>query len=51
VNGRDLDVLADLLASGLLSPAVETAFALNDVPATIAHLSTGRARGKAALTM
>ncbi len=50
-NARDLEVLAGLIRSGRLSPAVDTTYALADAPAAVERLSAGRARGKIALTV
>lgn len=50
-NAGDLAVLADMAACGSLLPAVETTFSLADAPAAIAHVSSGHARGKVALTV
>ena len=50
-NAGDLAVLADMAACGSLLPAVQTTFSLADAPAAIAHVSSGHARGKVALTV
>jgi NADPH:quinone reductase-like Zn-dependent oxidoreductase len=51
VKRRDLAVLADLVESGRLVPTVQTTYPLGDAPAAIEHVSTGRARGKVAVTI
>lgn len=50
-NGGDLAVLADMVTDGRLRAAVEATFPLADAPAAIEHVSSGRARGKVALTV
>lgn len=48
-NGDDLRVLAELLESGRVHPALDRTFPLQDTAAAIDHLLTGRARGKIAI--
>ncbi|MFD3443548.1 NAD(P)-dependent alcohol dehydrogenase [Microbacteriaceae bacterium 4G12] len=50
-NAADLRVLADLVRSGAVMPAVDRAFPLEDAPAAIGYLLAGRARGKVVLTV
>jgi NADPH:quinone reductase-like Zn-dependent oxidoreductase len=45
-NRRDLETLADLLASGRIAPFVGRTFPLDATAAAIAHLRDGQARGK-----
>jgi NADPH:quinone reductase-like Zn-dependent oxidoreductase len=45
-NASDLAVLAELVGSGRLTPAVERTFPLSDAPAAIRHMTEGRVRGK-----
>lgn len=42
--------LKDLLAAGELTPAIDRAFSLGDVPAAITYLREGRVRGKIVVT-
>ena len=50
-NGRDLAVLRDLVVSGRVRPVVDTTYPLGDAGAAVQHVSSGRARGKVALTI
>jgi len=42
----DLEILADMLASGRLTPVIDRRFALDDIAEAIRYSETGRARGK-----
>jgi Zinc-binding dehydrogenase len=46
-----LGVLAALAEAGELTPAVDRTFPLSEVPAAIAYLVAGRARGKVVITI
>jgi len=48
-NGEDLQVLADLLATGELRTIVDTTYSFDDVGAAMEHLGAGHARGKVVL--
>ena len=50
-NATDLDVLRDLIEAGKLTPLVDRAFVLGEVPAAIRHLLNGHARGKIIVTI
>ena len=49
-NSEDLGVVRDLVESGKVTPAVERAYSLSDVPAAIVYMSEGHARGKVVIT-
>ena len=42
----DMTILADLMRAGKLTPVIDRRYPLSEVPAAIAYLETGRARGK-----
>jgi len=46
LNPEDMGVLRDLLAAGKLKPVIDRRYTLPEVPAAIAYLEEGRARGK-----
>lgn len=46
LNQADLQFLADLIAQGKLTSVIDRRFRLDEVPAAIDHLETGRVRGK-----
>lgn len=45
-NAADLAALADLLASGTVTPAVDRTFPLHETAAAVRYMTDGRARGK-----
>jgi len=45
-NAPDLIALREIIEAGMLSPAVDRTYPLDDVPAAIRHLLDGQARGK-----
>jgi NADPH:quinone reductase-like Zn-dependent oxidoreductase len=45
-NAEDLVVLAGLIESGQVTPAVDRTFPLADAAAAVTYMSEGRARGK-----
>ena len=49
-NSADLNVVRDLVESGKVTPAIERAYSLSEVPAAILHVSEGRVRGKVVIT-
>jgi NADPH:quinone reductase-like Zn-dependent oxidoreductase len=51
LDPRDLEVLADLMRSGTMTPVIDRRFRLSEVPAAIAYLEEGRARGKVIVTV
>jgi NADPH:quinone reductase-like Zn-dependent oxidoreductase len=50
-NAADLRVLADLVRSGAVTPAIDRTFPLAEAAAAITYLVNGQARGKVALTV
>ena len=50
-NCEDLDLLADLLREGALTTRLERTYAFEDVIEAMAHVESGRARGKVAVTI
>ena len=50
-NSGDLRVLADLIESGQLTPAIDRSYPLSETPAAIRYLRAGQARGKVVITM
>jgi NADPH:quinone reductase-like Zn-dependent oxidoreductase len=47
----DLIALAQLIASGAVTPVIERTYPLAEVPAAIRHLQDGHARGKVVITV
>jgi NADPH:quinone reductase-like Zn-dependent oxidoreductase len=50
-NAQDLMVLGELLAAGKISPAIDRAYPLAEVPAAVRYVQGGNARGKVAITV
>ncbi len=50
-NGQDLSVLAELIESGAVTPAIDRTYPLNEVPKAIRYLEEGHARGKVVITL
>jgi NADPH:quinone reductase-like Zn-dependent oxidoreductase len=48
---KDLTVLADLIQSGKVKPVIDRTYKLSDLPAAIAYLEQGHARGKVVITL
>lgn len=46
LNAKDLAQLADLVRTGAITPVIDRRYTLDEVPAAIEYLETGRARGK-----
>jgi NADPH:quinone reductase-like Zn-dependent oxidoreductase len=46
LTGADLTVLADLIKSGKVTPVIDRRYSLSEVPAAVAYLEAGHARGK-----
>jgi NADPH:quinone reductase-like Zn-dependent oxidoreductase len=46
VNKEDLNFLRDLMETGKLTPVIDRSYPFAEVPAAMAYLETGRARGK-----
>src|SRR5205809_822275 len=50
-NQKDLTILADMMQTGKLKPVIDRTYKLNEVPAAIAYLEEGHARGKVVITV
>jgi len=50
-NQEDLSILRDLLASGKVTPVIDSTFSLSEVPKAIRYLEQGHARGKVVITV
>jgi len=50
-NQKDLALLADLMQSGKVKPVIDRTYKLSEVPAAIAYLEQGHARGKVVITV
>src|SRR5437762_3221159 len=50
-NQKDLTVLGDLMQSGKVKPVIDRTYKLSEVPAAIAYLEQGHARGKVVITL
>jgi NADPH:quinone reductase-like Zn-dependent oxidoreductase len=51
LNQDDLDVLGDLVRTDKLTPVIDRRYTLDQVPAAIRYLGTGRARGKVVINI
>src|SRR5438034_10816268 len=51
LNEKDLTILADLMQSGKVKPVIDRTYKLSEVPAAIAYLEQGHARGKVVITV
>jgi NADPH:quinone reductase-like Zn-dependent oxidoreductase len=49
-RGTDLEALTPLLEAGQVIPALDSIFPLSQAPAAMRHLTTGKARGKIAIS-
>jgi NADPH:quinone reductase-like Zn-dependent oxidoreductase len=50
-NGEDLVVLKELIEAGKVTPVIDKAYPLSEVPEAIRHLEEGHARGKVVITV
>jgi len=50
-NSLDLTVLRDLIESGKITPAIDSAYPLAETAAAVRHVQEGRARGKVVITI
>jgi NADPH:quinone reductase-like Zn-dependent oxidoreductase len=50
-NHNDLTILADMMQSGKVKPVIDRTYKLSEVPAAIAYLEEGHARGKVIITV
>ncbi|HKB89385.1 MAG TPA: NAD(P)-dependent alcohol dehydrogenase, partial [Opitutaceae bacterium] len=48
---KDLTILADMIQSGKVKPVIDRTYKLSEVPAAIAYLEQGHARGKVVITL
>jgi NADPH:quinone reductase-like Zn-dependent oxidoreductase len=51
INKEDLQLMADLMASGKVKPVVDRSYALDRVPEALDYLGEGHARGKIVITV
>jgi NADPH:quinone reductase-like Zn-dependent oxidoreductase len=51
VTTRDLELLSELIQAGKLRPQIDRRYPFAEIPAAIAYLEHGRARGKVVVTM
>jgi NADPH:quinone reductase-like Zn-dependent oxidoreductase len=51
VNRGDLRTLAGLIESGKITPVIDRAYPLSEVPEAIGYLEEGHARGKIVITV
>jgi NADPH:quinone reductase-like Zn-dependent oxidoreductase len=51
LNKKDLQLLADLMASGKVTPVIDRTYKLSEVGAAMAYLEEGHARGKVIVKM
>jgi NADPH:quinone reductase-like Zn-dependent oxidoreductase len=51
LDQTDLGALRDLMEAGKVTPVIDRAFALSEVPAAIGYLEQGHARGKVVITV
>ena len=49
-RGSDLERLTPLIEAGKVTPSLDRTYPLDQVPDAMRHLTTGRARGKIAIT-
>lgn len=50
-NKADLNILADLMQSGKVTPVIDRTYPLSEIREAIRYLETGRARGKVIITV
>jgi NADPH:quinone reductase-like Zn-dependent oxidoreductase len=50
-NKQDMMILADLLRDGKMTPVIDKTYKFTDVPAALAYLDAGHARGKIVITL
>jgi NADPH:quinone reductase-like Zn-dependent oxidoreductase len=51
MNGDDLPLFAELMAAGTIAPAIDRRYELHEVPAALAYLGEGHARGKVVVSV
>jgi NADPH:quinone reductase-like Zn-dependent oxidoreductase len=50
-NQKDLTILGDMMQSGKVKPVIDRTYKLSEVPAAIAYVEEGHARGKVIITV
>ena len=50
-NKADMTILGDLMQSGKITPVIDRTYKLSEVPAALAYLEQGHARGKVVITV
>ena len=50
-NKDDLNILADLMQSGRVTPVIDRAYPLSEIREAVRYVETGRARGKVVITV
>ena len=50
-NQKDLTVLGDMMQAGKVKPVIDRTYKLGEVPAAIAYVEQGHARGKVVVTI
>ena len=50
-NKTDMTILADLMQSGKITPVIDRTYKLSELPAALAYLEQGHARGKVVITV
>jgi len=48
---EDLAIMADLMATGKVTPVIDRRYSLSEVPEAIRYLEQGHARGKVVITV
>jgi NADPH:quinone reductase-like Zn-dependent oxidoreductase len=51
MNGDDMKLFAELMAAGTLTPVIDRQYELREVPAALAYLGEGHARGKVVVSV
>jgi NADPH:quinone reductase-like Zn-dependent oxidoreductase len=51
LNPKDLTVLRDLMQAGKVTPVIDRRYKLSEVPAAMAYLEEGHARGKVVINV
>jgi NADPH:quinone reductase-like Zn-dependent oxidoreductase len=51
LNGKDLDVLSELLSAGKIVPFIDKSYALAEVPEAVRYLEAGHAAGKVVISV
>jgi NADPH:quinone reductase-like Zn-dependent oxidoreductase len=51
LNQEDLSMLGNLMQAGKMTPVIDRTYSLKELPAAIAYLEEGHARGKVVITV